>query len=380
MKKAKLISLLLIIVIIGAYSLNATMDEDGVLLVPVVDDTPIIDGELDNVWKCVTATRMDSVEGGGIAVSTNNYDDHYSKFRVMYDEDYFYVFVEVVDDQLDVTAADPWNKDCIEIFFDGGNEKTFEGYDDNDVQWRWVLGQDNEDDPSGGNYAWDTTDVGFNFEIGIPVDSLEALDLALEEYHEFGFEISNNDGDDGERKEVKHWWTADGNTWQYAHLFGTGLLLSEDDREVEEFLDIQYTEDGDDIVIDGIMSEDEPWFEEGVATLSPNEVEGGMARDTLLDTDGDKDYIFKLLWDEDYLYFFYESYDDQLDVTAADPWNKDCIELFFDGGNEKTFEGYDDNDVQWRWVLGDNIDTDPSGGNFAWDTTDVGFNFEMKIP
>jgi hypothetical protein len=128
------------------------------------------------------------------------------------------------------TARDPWNSDCIEIFFDGQNEKVH-SYDANDRQWRYVYGEAYTDTGLTGNgrgeYVWKRDTVaglpGFNFECRILKDSLT---FPLTADQEIGFEISNadRDGDLEGRSHVLHWWTTDGNTWQYADLFGTAIL------------------------------------------------------------------------------------------------------------------------------------------------------------
>ncbi|MEJ2055075.1 MAG: sugar-binding protein, partial [Calditrichaceae bacterium] len=60
-----------------------------------------------------------TVSMGQFAVgdSIGIYDDHNTTFRVMWDDDYYYVFVQVVDDEIDGSEkANPWESDCIELF------------------------------------------------------------------------------------------------------------------------------------------------------------------------------------------------------------------------------------------------------------------------
>ena len=54
-----------------------------------------------------------------------SWKDHTASFWTLWDEDNFYVFAKVIDDSLKtvIDKASPWLNDCVEIFFDGGNEK-----------------------------------------------------------------------------------------------------------------------------------------------------------------------------------------------------------------------------------------------------------------
>ena len=142
---------------------NATIVDD-ILLIPKTSEEPVIDGNLDAVWNMVTATPMLYHEGRAVINvwdTVGVYDDHYSSFRTMWDEDYLYVFVQVVDEEVDGSErTSPWLNDCVELFFDGGNEKTAT-YDSSDVQWRWVYGEEPGDTSNVSNnigeWAWDST-------------------------------------------------------------------------------------------------------------------------------------------------------------------------------------------------------------------------------
>jgi len=377
--------------LVGSTQLDArpkTQDPDGWLLIPCTVEEPDIDGVLDDVWKCVTATRMDSLEAGGIDTTETGelldgtqipFADHFTRFRAMWDEDNFYVFIEVVDDSIATPLSDPWNNDNVELFFDGDNSKNPQatGYDANDFQWRWVFEDAANAGPEGNVYAWAVTPEGYNLEIAIPAD---VIPFDLDGDVEIGFEVSNADNDGGNRERVNHWWTSNGNCWNNPSLFGNAVLLSPDVREVESVMDIHFTDE--EPVIDGVMDEDDGWYAEDVGEFSDNEVEGGAARDTILTTSVDKQISFRTMWNDDALYIFVKSYDDIINVDAADPWNDDCIEIFIDGDNSKNPQatGYDANDFQWRWVYDDAAVAGPEGSVCAWLRTDQGWNFELELP
>ncbi len=360
---------------------------DDVLYIPYASESPTIDGELDGVWLLSTSTPMLLFEGAP-EDTIGIFDDHFAAYRAMWDDDYFYVFVEIVDQEINTSIpAEPWNNDCIEIFFDGGNEKAT-SYDNNDVQWRWVYGDVPGDTNNIGNGPGDwsflETESGFNFELRISQEELEITDstgtyqlFELVYDHEIGFEISNADNDGGVREDVFHWWTTDGNTWQDASLFGTALLSR---KEVDEVLKIFQTDSEPDI--DGIMDDGEGW--EYADENSLTRMEGEVLPDTIYDNWKDHLASFWTLWDEDNFYVYVKVIDEEINTSLpAEPWNNDCVEIFFDGGNEKA-TSYDENDIQWRWVYGDvpgdtnNIGNGP--GVYAWEETELGWDFELKIP
>jgi hypothetical protein len=67
--------------------------------------------------------------------------------------------------------------------------------------------------------------------LAIPADSLAAL-FILENDHEIGFEVSNADRDNGDRDDVRHWWTTNGQTWADASLFGTALFTGGEGSDI----------------------------------------------------------------------------------------------------------------------------------------------------
>ncbi len=380
---------LIVFIILLSVSLtmagNATIVDD-ILLIPKTGEEPTIDGNLDPVWNMVTATPMLYHEGRAVTNVWDTigvYDDHYSSFRTMWDEDYLYVFVQVVDEELDGSErTSPWLNDCVELFFDGGNEKAAT-YDSSDVQWRWVYGEEPGDTSNVSNdigeWAWNSTAVGYNFEIRISADSLATIYFPLEEEQEIGFEVSNADRDNGDRDGVLHWWTTDGNTWQNASLFGTAALVAEE--ELSDVLLIPFA--SDEPTIDGTFDEDEGWDVASEISLTRVEGDPEPAPDTIWADWTDHLSSALTMWDEDYFYVFVKVIDEELDGSErTSPWLNDCIELFFDGGNEKTAT-YDSSDVQWRWVYGEepgdtsNVSNDI--GEWAFLDTDIGYNFELKI-
>jgi len=210
-------------------ALLSSKEANSTINIPYTDTPPTIDGDMAaGEWDIASELSMARVEGGRPLDSIiTSWKDHGASFWTMWNENYFCVFANVVDDSLDGSEkASPWNSDCIEIFFDGNNGKTTSYETANDVQWRYVYGETPAAHPGGngrGEYLFKNTSTGYNFELRIPKDSL--LNNFLVSDMNIGFEISNADRDGGHGQEsVLHWWTTNGLTWQNTALFGTALL------------------------------------------------------------------------------------------------------------------------------------------------------------
>ncbi|MCB9248636.1 MAG: hypothetical protein H6613_08850 [Ignavibacteriales bacterium] len=204
-----------------------------VINIEYTSDAPVIDGIMDDgEWDIADELSMEKFEDTTRPDTLlSAWTDHFSSFKVMWDAENFYAFVTVIDQELDGSdKASPWLNDCVELFFDGNNDKLGAGeYDSSDVQWRWVYSEVVGDTANAGNNIGDwiiaDTELGYNLELKISKAELTNI-LALENDEEFGFEISNANRDNGARLDVRHWWTSDGTTWNNPSLFGTAVLVN----------------------------------------------------------------------------------------------------------------------------------------------------------
>ncbi|MGE5498643.1 MAG: sugar-binding protein, partial [Syntrophothermus sp.] len=240
-----------------------------VLQVPKTTDVPTIDGNMDDVWKNVTAVPLTLYEGA-TGDSIAGLKDHAANFRLMWDPKFLYLFVSVIDDSLyGGNVSSPWLNDCVEVFLDGANEKA-SSYDTNDVQWRWVYGETPANHPASsgkGEWVWKKSNLGYNFELRIPKDTLGAY-APLKDDQEIGFEISNGDAESAAgRDDVLHWWTRNGLTWNNPSLFGTAVLTA---NEVSSVMNINHTAQTP--KIDGVKGSGE-W--DAANEISLNMIEGG---------------------------------------------------------------------------------------------------------
>jgi len=312
---------------------------------PAIDGAAMmIDGAAtDEIWQNVRNYKV-TKQG------PEDWWDCFGNFRMAYDEDNFYLFIEVHDDTIVTEAAEDYDKDSIELFFDGDNSKNplVVGHewdwppacwDANDTQLRAIYGDvmvsmaTDALDPANGQIAWLETETGYNMEWSVPLADTQ-LDPATGKL--FGFEIAINDNDGtGGRDHAMMWWGENGEAWHDFSALGTAVWT---DREVDLITDINYTEYAP--KIDGVA--DMHW--DAASPIFGNLRMGSPIKEKL-DSEDDLEYTWKALWDTDNLYLFIDVIDDTLvlDGTATS-WEDDQIELWLDGDGSMntTYDGVND--------------------------------------
>jgi hypothetical protein len=199
---------------------------------------PTIDGEIagDDAWiapwidQSTYVLRNGDTYPDGYA-ELDDSTDFYMRFKVMWDADNMYLFVEVTDETVFCdTTGTTHEQDGVEVYFDGDNSKKVgPGYDDvDDKQYRWIYGKKAvaAGAADGGTWAWKETEVGYDLEVQIPKDMLlfDPEDGAV-----IGFEVQVNDNDGQSspaRENMARWWSDDNMSWNDASLFGTAELVS----------------------------------------------------------------------------------------------------------------------------------------------------------
>ena len=130
--------------------------------------------------------------------------------------------------------------------------------------------------------------------------------------------------------------------------------------------------------IDGEM--DAIWYSVPSIPVAKTNTEGVPAPDNWLDCFA----YFRIMADNENVYFYFQVYDDQINTSNETAWRNDGIELFFDGDNSKNDAsiGYDNNDIHYRFSYG--TPTEDTGNllnsEFVFKNTDNGYNFEIRIP
>lgn len=145
--------------------------------------TPVIDGEIDEVWNNAPAYTIEKD-------SSSSGNKYVGWFKLMWDDDNLYVLSRVYSASLDNSDSSPWNHDSLEIFVDEKHDMTT-AYGDDDYQLR--VGYD-EAKSGTASYNFDNmnaktklTDNGFYIEEAIPFLTVKPKDKMT-----IGFDVQIN--------------------------------------------------------------------------------------------------------------------------------------------------------------------------------------------
>ncbi|GAF92685.1 unnamed protein product, partial [marine sediment metagenome] len=140
---------------------------------------PIIDGQWDAVWNDVNETRClitDMVNTDSETPEDAN--DLSAIFKAFFDDNNFYIFVEVQDSVIDYEFSD-WQGDGVEIYFDGdySHGDSYDGVNDNQIRITVddvELADINSNLPVEGTvFKVVLTDSGYNIEASFPLEALQ---------------------------------------------------------------------------------------------------------------------------------------------------------------------------------------------------------------
>jgi hypothetical protein len=339
---------------------------DTILQVPMTTVAPEIDGEMDDVWMNITRTPMP------IYCTDNDppevWTDISSWFRVMWDEDAYYFFGHVLDDEILTDSPNDYENDSWEIYFDADKLSETTYVDGNDFQWRYVYGEAPPYPAGLGAGEWMETDYGYEFELKI-----DAADVpfALEADHIFGWEAQVNDRDGTERENMTKWHEPSNDSWLNPSTFGTAILT---DRQVSDILDVPMTTVAPEI--DGEM--ENAWLIAPEVSMNTYvTTEGVQVPD--MTGQGDLDFTFRTMWDDDGFYFFGSVIDDIISTDSPNDYENDSFEIYFDADNLDETTYVDGNDFQWRYVYGEAPPYPAGTGTGEWMETDDGYDFELMI-
>jgi len=362
---------------------NAGSTINNRLMVPYVADAPLNDGLEDASWTFQDVGIFTLVDGN----PPESAEDCSGWFKLAWNEDALYLFVHVVDDTL-VSHENSWRADCVEIFIDGGNEKAG-SLDANDVQWRWVAGEDtlalcyaSGDNLRPAEYylEWTKNSDGYDMELEVPVAGLEKLGasmaIAMAAGTEIGFDLQVTDNDSAAgNDEAFRWWADGGSDYGLPSNWGTvNFSGSNDTLQIPEVAIAPY--------IDGDL--DAEWTNALVPEITMSVIGGGTPN---CPDGGKPDFstYFRAAWDADGFYLFGRVVDDSISLPdpVGNDWQCDCWEIYFDGDDSKSSDYTDGNDVQWRFVYGqDSATQGPSSSecDIEWVQTADGYNVELAIP
>jgi len=168
--------------------------------------------ELDPAWNAATPVPM--------TVQTMGFTPEGSQFRVMWDNAYLYVLVEVVDPVLDARSTIVHEQDTVEVFIDQNNGKT-KIYETDDGQYR--VSFRNVPSFNGGDSSRFKSRTmiipgGYRVEMAMPLFAITPAAGTL-----LGFDVQINDAANGARTGIRNW--ANDTNMGYQDTADYGLLV-----------------------------------------------------------------------------------------------------------------------------------------------------------
>lgn len=219
------ISCLFLVLALQAFPLSGQVDPDEISWIPRISTPPVIDGEIDPIWKSGTVFKIEKVQSGTV----ENEDDLSAVWYGLYDDTYFYFLIDIRDQFLESEAgADIWRNDRIEVYFNMDNVKPGgNGHSGDNYQYAFHWNKPNEQFVNnstwtGVEWTYLTTDYGYVTEVKIPFTTLTELN-AIEGFS-FGFDIAINDNDgSGSYDSVTYWWNSNGQA-EWSNIDGAGTV------------------------------------------------------------------------------------------------------------------------------------------------------------
>ncbi|CEP78624.1 endo-1,4-beta-xylanase [Defluviitoga tunisiensis] len=174
--------------------------------------TPIIDGEIDDIWKIAETYSTQTVVSGSLQNAK-------ADFKVLWDEKALYVLATVSDPVLNKDHSDPWEQDSVEIFIDENNNKTgFYELDDAQYRVNFVNEQSFGTGASAVNFKTATKEIdgGYIIEAAISWKTIAPSGGEV-----IGFDVQVNDASaSGRRAGILTWNDPTGNNYQSTVNFG----------------------------------------------------------------------------------------------------------------------------------------------------------------
>lgn len=192
----------------------------------IVKGTVTVDGEKDEAWDAAAEVNL------GIVVGSKDT----AIARVLWDENYLYVYANVVDSDLNAANQSAHEQDSLEIFVDENNTKAT-SYNTSTKQYR--INFENALSFNGETCkeeniisATKITEDGYIVEAAIKWTELTAT-----ENMEIGIELQINDADSsGARIGTLNLFDTTNDCWENPSNFGTAILVSETSKEIEPII------------------------------------------------------------------------------------------------------------------------------------------------
>ncbi len=146
-------------------------------------------------------------------------------FSVTWNSTYLYVGMRVTDGNLFNESTNAWDDDAFEIYIDADNNGgTTYGINDRQFmkEWNSTTIWEKANKTTGVLHAWAAITGGYTLEVAIPWSNIGITNpnagLII------GFDIANDDDDNGAARESQRMWAGDNDNWRYPRNFGDLIL------------------------------------------------------------------------------------------------------------------------------------------------------------
>lgn len=177
--------------------------------------TASVDGKLDGAYDAATEIPL-TMRLGAKAEATA---------KLLWDEEYLYVFVDVKDEVLNGDSENEYERDSFEIFVDENNHKSAE-YEADDKQYR--VDYTGHESFNGEKCIADNIEsVSVETENGYAIEAkLKWTDLKPEAGNRIGIDLQINDADgSGSRIGTVNWYDLTGQGWSSPAVYGEAKLM-----------------------------------------------------------------------------------------------------------------------------------------------------------
>lgn len=173
--------------------------------------SPVVDGEIDEIWETAPAIVPKHISGNVNASAV---------FKVLWDDYALYTLAIVKDSKLSVKSEYPYMQDSLEIFLDENNDKTQE-YGADDLHFR--VNYENSRSADNGNIerfytAAKRLDDGYIIETRIALKTKSSIGKVM------GIELQINDSVGTERLGTINVFDETGTAWNDTSKFGEVIL------------------------------------------------------------------------------------------------------------------------------------------------------------
>ena len=329
--------LFVICLVVVVSSVNAKVKHvgkaanDTMWVIPKTSVAPVIDGKIDAAWNTVdyqwcpyfNYANGAPLDWSGFSVWA----------KLMWDAKNIYGLYYVMDDYIDSVSTVDWQMDGVEFYVDPAFTHAVTASLPASMlhaSFRPAQKIDsvNKATGKGCKYYWlkDTASInhggpsGYFVEFSFPLDSLGVPAVAGSK---FSLEVQANDNDGAGRIGICKWWNKSGSDddWQGTQHWGSAILSDDPVGVNYTFLKTSTAP-----VIDGTM--DKIWDQANQLT------DASRGNGTYYPATGqDCGYRFYGLYDDKYIYGYYQVMDDVVDSTSATDWQMDGVEIFIDAAN-----------------------------------------------